>query len=308
MNDALSDIFQRLRLKSCVYFQRDFHAPWGMSMDQGSFAQFHLIVSGYCVVEVDGNSHHASNGDVLLFPRGYPHKLLDKAGSPAMAGADVMASFSTPSPAFDEGGKAVRLVCGHYEYRDTSPVMMINQLPGFIHVKAFDLSSPTASDSVVPLLIREMDSNKPGSGSIVEHLAEILLIQTLREYARGVPQSAGLLMGLADAQLGKALKLIHLKPEAPLTVEQLAREAGMSRSAFSDRFKSVIGLSPKEYLTKMRLLTAGDLLNGGGYPIPQIAEKVGYNSEISFARAFKREMGMTPSKYRRGQKSGMTGV
>ncbi len=301
MDDALSSIFSMLRLKSCVYFLRDFCAPWGMSMDKGRFAQFHLIVAGMCVAEVDGKTHYARNGDVLLFPRGYPHQLKDREDTRCLTGSEVMASLETSTPAFVEGGEPVRLVCGHYEYRDTPPVLLIDQLPEFIHVRAFDVASPRAADSIVPLLLRELDSGKPGGSTIVEHLAEILLIQTLREYVATAPHSAGLLKGLADPQLGQALKLAHAHPEWNLSVERLAREAGMSRSVFSDKFKSVIGLPPSEYLTKIRMVNAIDLLADQATTIPQVAEQVGYASEISFARAFKRETGATPSEYRRRQ-------
>lgn len=299
MEDALSNVFGMLRLKGCIYFQRDFFAPWGMTMTQGRFAQFHLIVSGECAVEVDGQYIAAEQGDVLLFPRGYPHRICDSEGSHCPPGEEVLASFNSADPAFSEGGHPTRLVCGHYEYRDVPPVLLIDQLPDFIHVKALNSLKVGATKSILPLLLHELDSPEPGSSVIAQHLAEVLLIQTLRAYVLTGPRNVGLLSGLNDPQLGQALKLAHAHPEWNLSVERLAREAGMSRSIFSEKFRAVVGTSPYEYLTKMRMLRASDLLLDRNIAITQIAEQVGYSSNIAFARAFKREVGATPSEFRR---------
>jgi hypothetical protein len=110
MEDALSDILRLIRLKSCLYFVRDFCAPWGMRIDGGSFAQFHVIVRGTCVVGAGGRWYHGEAGDVFLFPRGLAHVLADQAGRDAVAGAEVMRSFGGAAPYFSEGGKPTQLI------------------------------------------------------------------------------------------------------------------------------------------------------------------------------------------------------
>ncbi len=302
MEDALSDVLRLIRLKSCVYFVRDFRAPWGMEMDSGPVAQFHAVVRGDCVVETGGRRHSVTAGDVILFPRGSAHVLADQAGRAAIPGPQVMASFSGDHPFFVEGESATQLVCGHFEYRDDVRHPLIAQLPDLILVHAFDALSRGTVDSVLPLLVREMQHGGPGAATVVERLAEVLLIQVLRAHLAREHAPRGFLSGLADPRLARAIGRVHHEAESRLTLDTLARTAGMSRSAFASHFKSRIGLSPIEYLTKWRMYRAGELLRGQGLPLDRVAEKVGYDSAISFIRAFKREFKISPGQYRRAQR------
>jgi transcriptional regulator GlxA family with amidase domain len=172
-------------------------------------------------------------------------------------------------------------------------------LPEVIHITAFDARSPGAVDSVLPLLIREMKEAKPGTASIAERLAEVLLVQVLRLLFTEARRPEGFLAGLADPQLSTALRQIHGAADRKLSLDSLATSAGMSRSAFALRFKKRLGLSPIEYLAKWRMYRASELLQGEGLSLGQVASRVGYESEIAFSRAFKREFAVSPGAYRR---------
>jgi AraC family transcriptional regulator, activator of mtrCDE len=299
MDDALSDVLRLIRLKSCVYFVRDFHAPWGMEMDSGPVAQFHAVVRGDCVVETGGQSYSVTAGDIILFPRGSSHVLADRAGHAAIPGPQAMASFGSDRPLFAEGDSPTQLVCGHFEHRDDIPHPLLTQLPEIILVHAFDALSPGTVDSVLPLLVREMQHGGPGAATAVERLAEVLLIQILRAHLTRERAPRGFLSGLTDPRLARAIGRVHREAESRLTLDSLAHTAGMSRSAFAAHFKGRIGLSPIEYLTKWRMYRAGELLRGQRLPLDRVAEKVGYDSAISFIRAFKREFKVSPGQYRR---------
>lgn len=299
MEDALSSVLRLIRLKSCVYFVRDFRAPWGMAMAAGPFAQFHAIVRGDCVIESDGRTHNATAGDVLLFPRGAAHVLADRPGRDPVPGSEVVASFAGDRPYFAEGGAPTQLVCGHFAYRGDIRHPLVAHLPEMIHVHAFDTLSPGTMDSVLPLLVRELKQDSPGAETVAERLAEVLLIQVLRAHMTKERPPRGFLAGLTDPRLARAIRLVHDESERRLTVEGLARTAGMSRSAFAMHFKSRIGLSPIEYLTKWRMCRAGVLLHEQSLSVERIAERVGYDSAISFIRAFKREFKVSPGQHRR---------
>ena len=299
MNDALSDIFQLIKLKSCVYFQRDFHKPWAMRIEGTGYAQFHVITRGHCVVEVNQQVHRCSVGDVILFAHSSPHVLADEAERNALPGAEVMASFASSAPYFNDGDEFTRIICGHYEYRTAIPHPLIAELPDFIHIRSLDILPDARISTILPLLMGELASNEPGSSSIVERYAEILLIQILRSHARQKPHRPEFLNALCDNRLIRAINRIHRDYALPLGLDDLAREAALSRSAFAQRFKDTAGIAPIEYLAKWRMITASELLKTTDLPVAHVCEKVGYESDISFARAFKREYGVTPSQHRR---------
>ncbi len=297
MSDLLEDIFRMIRLEACVYFQRTFNAPWAMQIGPTQMAQFHLVLEGTCVAEVDGAVVHAAPGDVLLFPRGAVHVLADREGRDPVPGADAMASFATDAPMFAGNGVPTKLICGHYAYRTRPVHPLIDGLPELVHVSA--RTSGAELEAIVGLLIAETRSSSQGSTSIVERLAEVLLVRTLRAWLAVEAPSSGFLHGMTDRRLSRALIRIHRDFEHPLTLESLAGDAGMSRSRFAERFKDVTGLPAIEYLAQWRMLSAGGLLADSGLSIPEVAVRSGYGSDLAFARAFKRTYGMTPAEWRR---------
>lgn len=301
--DPLSDVFRLIKLKSCVYFQRDFHAPWGMQVGGTAFAHFHVITRGQCVVEVEGHHHTCSVGDILFFPYGTAHTLSDKPGRSATPGSEVMASLNGAKPLFSEGEIVTRLICGHYEYRTEYSHPVLSNLPPFVHVKELDLLPDVRMPSVLPLLMQEVTGSVAGSSSIIERYAEVLLIEVLRARAANSTNPISFVHGLADKRLVRAIKRIHMDFDKALGLDDLAAEAALSKSALLQRFKDTTGLAPIEYLAKWRMLNAADLLQESTNPVAQVSTQVGYDSEIAFARAFKREFGVTPSQYRRSSQA-----
>lgn len=307
MTDVFSDIFDLIKLKSCVYFQRDFCGPWSMRIEGTGFAQFHILTRGTCVLETGGAWRDCSVGDILFFPHGLGHTLADSPCRDPVPGPQAMASFAGDEPLFANGDAITRLICGHYEYRMHHGHPLICDLPAVIHLRSTDTLHGAHGASVLPLLMNELSHNAPGTSSVAERYAEILLIQTLRQFYAEDNERVGFLAGLADPRLQKAVNLMHRDVAQPLALHDLAREAAMSRSSFADLFREKTGMPPIEYLAKWRMLTAGNLLLSTDRPIVDVALRVGYESDISFARAFKREFGVTPAAYRRTD-SGSVGV
>jgi len=146
----------------------------------------------------------------------------------------------------------------------------------------------------------EMSSGQPGAATIVSRLADILFVQAIRAHvaARGA-DAKGWLRALSDQQIGKALSLIHERPNAPWSVETLADEVAMSRSAFAARFSELVEEPPLTYLTRWRMQRASKLLRTSDDTIATVASKVGYDAEAAFSKAFKRWMGSAPGAFRR---------
>lgn len=299
MDDVLSDILRLIRLKGCVYFVRDFWSPWAMAMEGGTVAQFHVVLRGQCVIETAGRTLAGAPGDVFLFPRGETHTLADDENRTAVRGQDFMQSLATEDPLFTEGESQTQVICGHYEYRTETGHPLIDELPAIIHIKSFESYSPEAINSVLPALIRELRSDRPGGTVVVEKLAEVLLVQVLRAHYEQSAITRGFLAGMFDERLTRALRLIHANYREGLTLDDLAGAAGMSRSAFAQQFKSTVGVAPVAYLANWRMCQANEILRQGDVTLAQVAPRVGYHSEISFSRAFKRQFGKNPSSVRR---------
>lgn len=301
--DALSDILRLVRLKGCVYFQSDFPSPWGMEMGAGPFAQFHLVVRGQCWLTLDGARHHLATGDIVVLPHGDAHALLDDPATAAKPGRDVLAAIQSGKPPFPMGEATARLLCGHFEFDRDLNHALFTDLPRLIWIKGMGRTQPGWLEAITPILVGETGAGQPGADTIAERLAEVLLIQVLRTHLlqHALEKSAGhgFLAALGDRQINGALKYIHLGTNHDLTLDEIAKSVGMSRSSLAARFRELVGDTPMNYLTSWRMLKAKDILKSGSLPLVEVAERVGYKSEAAFSRAFKRECDQSPSSYRR---------
>ncbi len=300
MHDPLSDVLRLVRLTGCVYFLHEFRAPWSINIDQGAHAQFHLVVQGACCVQHDGQMHQVTAGEVVLFPRGAPHLLAAPGNADhAMSGNEVVSAIQAGLTPFEGDGQATRLLCGHFEHDPDLVCTLFDGLSDLVHVHTFDAMTPRLADSVVPLLVREMDGDRPGSDIIVARLAEILLIEVLHRHVEQAGTERGVLAAMRDSRMARDISAIHGNPQHPWRLEELAREAGMSRSAFAQSFHEIAGVAPGAYLTNWRMLRARELLRDTNKAIIEIAERVSYGSELTFARAFQRAFEITPARFRR---------
>lgn len=299
MLDALNDVLSLMRLKSCVYFLRTFASPWGMDMPAGPHAQFHLVVRGSCWLGFAEGTVELENGDVAVFPRGDAHLLLDHPDSVPVAGMRVLEAHHAGRPIFADGGEPTDLLCGHFEFDRSFDHPLIAELPRLIHIKGLSTEQPEWFEMLGRVLTRETAANEPGAAPVVDRLAEALFIQVLRAHLSRNRPAHGFLVAVRDAQINRALKVIHESAATELTLAEIAREAGMSRTKLALRFKQVLGETPMGYLTRWRMLKAQELLRTSGRPLSDIAERVGYKSEAAFGRAFKRQFKQSPGAVRR---------
>jgi transcriptional regulator GlxA family with amidase domain len=156
------------------------------------------------------------------------------------------------------------------------------------------------------LAIQETATRRPGSETVLSKVAELMFVDVVRRYIDTLPKDAtGWLSGLRDAHVGKALALMHARPAEAWTLERLAREVGVSRSVFAERFVHYVREPPMHYLARWRMQLATRLLERQGIGIAQVAEEVGYESEAAFNRAFKKVVGVPPGAWRRDRRASL---
>jgi AraC-like DNA-binding protein len=210
--------------------------------------------------------------------------------------------------AYEGGGEETRLMCGFLSCDRQLSRPLLEALPRLVRVPLGDGPGAAWLMSLLHRGAQENSAPGPGSGTLLAKLAELLFVEAMRRYIDALPeQETGWLAGLRDRHVGRALSLMHGQPGHAWTVDDLAEQVGLSRSALAQRFASLLGVPPIQYLTRWRLVLAAAALRSGNRAIAQVAEDSGYDSESAFNRAFKREFGMPPAAWRRKGPRATTG-
>ena len=301
--DVLGDVLRVIRLRGSVYFNACFCSPWGMEMETSSKSTFHLIVKGNAWLKISSQAEliKLSAGDIVLFPTSASHIISDKPDSKCLSGKQVVEAYQTGKPAFDGEQAEFNIVCGYVEFDRSLAHPFLKNLPELIHINASLRSRFYWLDSVIQQIVVESRDQKPGSDVLIDRFTEILFIQVIRSYSETVLVEKSFLSALMNDQLSKALSLIHGNPNKEWTVELLARETGMSRSAFYNRFKNFIGVPPMKYLFEWRMMEAKQKIENTQKSLSVVAEEVGYQSDSSFQKALKRFFRFTPASLRKNR-------
>ncbi|MEP1093460.1 MAG: AraC family transcriptional regulator [Cyclobacteriaceae bacterium] len=296
--DALSDVLEKIKLSSAVYFQSDFSSPWGMDVPTGPFAQFHIVTDGKCLLKTQKDMVELSAGDLVVFPRGTEHWLADSISSEKVSGMKVVQSITSGNSLFQGEDVSTSLVCGHFEFDRMVKHTLIDSLPELVYITESEIQEKEWLRSIVNLVIEESAMNRQGNEVVIKKLGEILFIHALRAYIEQNKIETGFLAALKDERISSSLKLIHTSPGENWTLESLARNVGMSRTSLSNRFRDLVGETPMNYLTNWRILNAKELLKESDLSVREVAHKIGYRSEAAFNRVFKNRVEITPLKFR----------
>ncbi|HUF04097.1 MAG TPA: AraC family transcriptional regulator [Aridibacter sp.] len=306
--DVLSDILRTVQVRGCMYFRTAFTPPWGVTVPRYSnVSRYHLVTRGSCWATVEGHEGKIKleKGDLIFVTNGASHDLFCDASVPPFLPVDeviVKSGFDGEGPlewGGDEGGEATALVCGHFEFDHERGRTFLKELPPFIHVPNTELLHYSWLEQAMRFITYEAFERAPGSEAVINRLAEIIFIQTIRTYARQSPDSSKLFSALQDEQIGRVLRAVHKDPAVSWTVESMARAGGMSRTVLSQRMNELLGVTPMAYLTQWRMELAHEALLSTREGIPEIAESVGYQSLSAFTRAFKKHFGRGPGEVRR---------
>lgn len=308
--DPLGEALHFLRMSGTFYCRSELTAPWGLALPPRSGClSFHVVLAGGCWLAVDGGDPEALQpGELALVPHGRGHRLTSEPGGAALPIGQMRHEYLSDRYGVlreGGGGAPTTLVCGAVRFDHPAAHHLVSLLPRLIRVRASGAGPLDWLDGTLRLMADEARELRPGGETVITRLADILVIQAIRSWIAEDPAAqSGWLGALQDAQIGRAIALIHRDPARGWTVSSLAGEVAMSRSAFAARFTQLVGEPAMHYLARWRMHVALTWLSEEGLGLGEMASRLGYRSEAAFSRAFKRFIGVSPGAARRGAHAG----
>lgn len=318
--DAVSDVLRVVRLGGAVYLNGEFTAPWCVlgQTDSALCASFlprservvsyHLVTEGNCwaqLAEEPASAIEVNAGELLVVPQGEAHVMGSALDLPRVLSAPLLAKQLESAPgemmklSYGGGGERTRIMCGFWACDETLSNPLLSTLPRIFKIDMRNDPRSAWLESSLQFAAMEAADWRAGSAIALAKLSELLFVEAIRRCIDVLPEERkGWLAGARDRLIGRALSMLHAKPAHPWTVNELARNVGLSRSALAQRFSDLLGQPPMHYLARWRLQIAAQELLVGNRPINAIAAQVGYDSEAAFNRAFKREFGTPPASWR----------
>jgi AraC-like DNA-binding protein len=320
--DPLSDVLRTVRLTGGLFFLVDASPPWVVEVpvaeafrpillpDAQHLISYHVVVQGSCWATLaDGESPvRLDAGDVVLFPHGDAYAMSSAPGmraeEPVEAALEFfrqMVAMGAPAIALEASGPdETRVCCGYLgcDLRPFNPVLAA--MPRLVRLKPPPEAEADRLGPLVEFAVSESREGRAGGQCVLLRVSELMFVEVVRRYLLCLPsEQTGWLAGLRDPMVGQALTLLHGRPAEAWTLERLAREVGVSRSALADRFAHFVGQAPMQYLARWRMQLASRMLADGTAKVCSVALDVGYESEAAFSRAFKKIVGASPAVWRR---------
>jgi AraC-like DNA-binding protein len=316
--DALSDVLKTVRLTGAAFFEIVAQAPWAIGSPPlqiilpkilpgaDHLIAYHVVTEGSCVATaLGGEPVPLTAGEVVVFTNGQPHIMSSDSGmhaDPTMPDAVEIATAGKLPYCINCGGDgptSAKLVCG-YLACDAQPFNpLLENLPPVIKGGDARVDGTGWVAQFIRFAVAESKEKRSGAESVLTRLSELMFIDVLRRHIETLPpDQSGWLAGLRDPPVGKVLSLMHARPAHGWTIEELGREAGLSRSVLAERFAGLVGIPPMQYLAKWRMQIASEMLIGSNANLASIAAAIGYESEAAFSRAFKKMIGVPPSAWR----------
>lgn len=318
--DVLSEMLKAIRLDGALFFNAELSSPWCLrepsseeiapylSPEGGRVILYHFVIDGQLYARLPGQSRvKLGPRDIVVFPHGDQHFLSNGSREKPV---DALKTFSKnlseglKLTRFGGGGEVTRLVCGYLVCEPRLSDIIRSGLPKMLKVSFSDEPSEQWLTDSIRYLVGEENAANAGSGVVMTKLSEVLFMETLRRYINELPpDQSGWLAGARDPFIGQALALMHGDPSHEWSVASLARQVGLSRTRLAERFRRLLGDSPMAYLAKWRLKLGAEELLSTENSVAAVAAVVGYGSESAFNRAFTREFGHPPARFRRMQRS-----
>ncbi|HKC19376.1 MAG TPA: AraC family transcriptional regulator [Candidatus Dormibacteraeota bacterium] len=304
-DDGLTQMLLRLTVTSTVYCLSDMTTPWGFRVARRDGPAFHLLTSGSAWLDVEGMAEGVpvQAGDLVILPRGDGHQVRDSRHGPILWLDDILAR--TP-PVYGRlrhggGGERAELVCGGFALDQLTARPMLEALPRVIHLKGQGGAAPEWLAGLIRMIALETASGGPGAEAVVTRLTDALLAQALRHHLLETDEADS--APVTDTQVARALRLMRDRADEQWSVPRLAAAVGLSRAAFARRFQAVTGEPPMRSLTRYRMTRAANMLRTSNAGLREIAQRTGYESEVSISKAFRRQYGVAPGAYRTAEKS-----
>lgn len=295
--DPLSDIVSLLRPIAAISKPITARGNWGVRYRAHDAPGFTIILTGHAWLTLDGKEPlRLSQGDFLLLPTTPAFSL---GSEPGRACIPVEPRNEAVRHGEQEGDPDFVSLGGSFAFERVNAPLLLTLLPGLIHIPDSE-GRATRFGRLIDLLSEECATSYPGKELIIQRMLEALLVEALRWRSIGSQATpTGLLSGMQDPALARALQAMHADVRANWTVADLARTAGLSRSSFAARFGEVLGCAPIEYLARWRMAIAKDALTRGMKSLDRIADEIGYESASAFSTAFRKRLGCPPGKFAR---------
>jgi AraC family transcriptional regulator, alkane utilization regulator len=301
--DIAEELLRDFRIESSVLCRSVMVAPWGFGVAGGAVGSFHMVLQGRGWLEVDGveEAIPVRTGDLVVIPKGRPHWVKDSPTTIAPSLDSILANNDVVDGELHFGGEegpSTEIVCGVFAVEGAGKAPWVERLPPVVVSPSTPGRSAWRATAAEALRNEARDPSK-GGATVVNRLLESLLADALRvKLAELATDATAPRQAVADERIGRVLARLHASPEEPWTVGRMAGVAAMSRSAFADRFRSLVGEAPKEYLSRLRLARAARLIRTTDATLGEIATRVGYGSGETLSRAFKLHFGKPPSSAR----------
>jgi len=314
--DALAEILRAIKLDSAIYLNAEFSEPWCVASPEASALApllmggpahviiFHLLHEGRAYCEIENEERlELTAGDLVALPQGHSHRM---GGGRGATPIDVLGTLPDVLAhglglmTIGGGGEPCRFICGYLACDPHLSQSFLGGLPPIIRFNIREDASGQWLENSLRFSVAQAATNDAGASAMLTKLSEVFFAETLRRYQRDLPPGqTGWLAGARDPGVGRALTLMHNRHAHPWTIAELAREVGVSRTVLAERFRHFLGESPMAYLTQWRLRLGARALTSTSRSVAEIASEVGYESEAAFNRAFKREYGLPPARFRR---------
>jgi AraC-like DNA-binding protein len=297
--DPLSDVLSLLKAQSYLSGGFEVGGDMAVQFPKHQGIKCYAMVSGECWLSVEGVPDVLlTAGDCFLLPRGLPFRLATDLSLTPVDFHTLLSAHKSGNAVPNNEGQRRYIVGGHFVLTGSHAEILLSSLPPIVHIRKE--SDKAAMRWSLERMKDELRDPQPGGSLIAQQLAYMMLVQALRLHLADTANGGvGWLFALADKPMSAAITCMHDAPGHPWTLQKLAERVGMSRSIFALKFKQTVGATPMEYLTRWRMLLAGDRLKNSGDSISVIALSLGYESESAFSKAFRRVMGCSPRQYSR---------
>lgn len=293
--DPLSEVFSLINIRGARCTRFEASGQWSYRFPAKPAVKFGAVLAGDCWIDFgEGQRHQLAAGDCFLLANAPSYVL---ANDDHVLSDDGMSAFdwAQSDVARHEGNDTV-LIAGTFSFEESDADLLLDSLPTFLLIPSRNASA-TVVRSTLAILDIEIKGTQIGAAVLTDRLVDILLVQVLRAaLIQDDGDNLGWISALADPRIGRAIGLMHGNAAYPWSLETLAGSVAMSRSAFSKRFKSLVGLAPLDYLLRWRMRLARNALRRGS-TVATVASEVGYSSESAFGHAFKRIYGIAPRRY-----------
>ncbi len=294
--DPLSDVLSLLKPQAYVTGALSAGDPWSLQLPAYQGIKCYMVVEGTCWLTMEGEPPaQLRQGDCLLLPHGKPFVIASGLNLSAVDAREVVSTVARYQGVLPvTPGNDFLLLGTHFDLKGDAG-FLLDALPPLVLLTG-DRQCASMRWGVQRLL-SEMREPQIGGTLIAQQVAYTLLIDALRLHQEQNRHSTGWFGALADPQIRTALACMHERPAHAWTLGELARAAGLSRTAFAQAFKKVIGETPIAYLTRWRMTLATHELEEKGQTLGAVALHAGYASPSAFCAAFRRFSGMSPKKF-----------